>query len=1174
MYRGVEMKKLLLALTLVVLSLHAHGATTETTGVQKLKVNYQAMAIAIDKFIDPELVSHRTNAIRKYNELYDLEGISIDGIKQVCTAGLLDKKECSEFVEFLTQSMRFVDVCKKSPAGEWKTYCINTQDFSFPTDVAQGMLKLVFDIYHGDEVKAGRWKKNSFGSENALKLVCEDAAIDEGTVRCNAPLHKKYLTAKFKSVTKGVGAKNKSNFFSKTKEDLSKKTLTSPELNMDALDFICKMVGGTYSRSNKYAATYQFCQNMNQKHCEPLGQRVNAYFDNLNIRNTYLSGKPACKFTYTNAKTDNKLRSCFGLNSYIYSDATIQASQQIHNYIRKYVNSALNNDLYKFDCADSSKEVFDEKTNKKIGGAIECKISKASNKNDICTMDFIFADTKENSKQWQNAGMQVMSCNVIGGKSTTDGCIGVDQQQCQKIIDIGATQCPLCAKVVWDAQNGLCILPDQAIASAQERDIKNMEQKVEMAVAITLSAATVITTPNPMTVAGFVLVVSGETVAYDARRKMQDFFDKYEKDVSRCVQSGKKPDCAKELLSSGKLNEAIGYSGEYTDKEIRSLNNLVPSLINVIPDNDTFWQWYLDNPDYFDCDEKGVCTLKANAGELHKQKKLGEGMAFAGAIMQLFGAIFHNQLQQISKALGQKVTAYKSINGLANSTDDIMRSADDVIEIAVADHGKAGLRLRNVNALGQKTAIPSKNLMQTMFNGNSALRQTAATYVGLPADKVPGMTKQIIDTYNLSVGSKIWVDLTSGAIHTTRPMALAQGVANATQATSAVANLTNIGPRAGTVASAALLGTAQAVPGAYAIFNVLNEGGEFFLEEEPIEISVAKTVAVPAVVPATTEVVTPVRSVNTTPEPTITPTPLETLPGAPIVADVPEMPTVPTAVTVPTVTPTVPAADVPVSNTTPYVPEKKDHTKTALIAGAAVLGAVGTGVLVGTLVSGGDKSDNASANARTSDLDNKINNIMMSAGAVGFIGNNNEEIRIVPLPTTANSNAPIVSISDKPVVVVEYRNHKFPFYLNQSTMSWAPLLGIGENGGWFNVYPPKPNGSGIGFIDDITQWLNQKLTPSDVMQFVGQNATGVQYPTPRPDAYKIINAEFPNGVIQNNSGTLTPVQQAIYNSNYDIIRTLFKFAQIWANFFYANIYPTSGLLTPYNGFETRIYGVA
>ena len=224
----------------------------------------------------------------------------------------------------------------------------------------------------------------------------------------------------------------------------------------------------------------------------------------------------------------------------------------------------------------------------------------------------------------------------------------------------------------------------------------------------------------------------------------------------------------------------------------------------------------------------------------------------------------------------------------------------------------------------------------------------------------------------------------------------------------------------------------------------------------------------------------------------------------------------------------------PSSNVTPYAVQ--DPRKTGLIATAAVLGAVGTGLLIGGLISNNSDDDSNHKNTgNVSELEQDLNKILENAdSALGFVDGN--MIKLVRLATATGAYAPILNINGKAVAVVNYRGYNLPFYVNSG--SWAPLLGIGANGGWFNVYPVSGK-TGIAYIDAIVDMLNAQLNPAVTAQFVKANHLGLAFPAPGADAYKIINSEFINGVVETYNGTFTPAEQTLYNNNYDKMKKLF-----------------------------------
>ncbi len=218
-------------------------------------------------------------------------------------------------------------------------------------------------------------------------------------------------------------------------------------------------------------------------------------------------------------------------------------------------------------------------------------------------------------------------------------------------------------------------------------------------------------------------------------------------------------------------------------------------------------------------------------------------------------------------------------------------------------------------------------------------------------------------------------------------------------------------------------------------------------------------------------------------------------------------------------------------NITPHATQNKNNT--ALIATATIAGTIGAGWLIGGLI-GKDNDEKSSDVSAVSQISPELDQLMQNAG--GVIGNvNGFDIKLIPLPTTVNSYAPIVDINGKAVIVADYRGYRLPYYMNPVTMRWDALLGIGPNGGWFNTYP-TPSQTGIPVIDSIAAQLTIKLMPMVVSRYVGQNSNDIHFPMAAYSAYQTINAEFPNGVVNVNNGTMSLSDQMLYNSNYNSLR--------------------------------------
>ena len=180
--------------------------------------------------------------------------------------------------------------------------------------------------------------------------------------------------------------------------------------------------------------------------------------------------------------------------------------------------------------------------------------------------------------------------------------------------------------------------------------------------------------------------------------------------------------------------------------------------------------------------------------------------------------------------------------------------------------------------------------------------------------------------------------------------------------------------------------------------------------------------------------------------------------------------------------------------------ERKNNA--GLIAAAAVVGAVGTGALIGALVAGGDDDDEAQQTPQQSEFEIALGAILDKAnGVVGRV-----QLQIVTLAkllTTGGSYAPIVNVNGNAVVVAIYQGQYYPYYLDANTNRWTALHSIDQTTGQIQPYSPYPTGNAV--IDGIGNVLDTELTPNIIRQVLVQNSLGVGFPAPAASAYVIIN---------------------------------------------------------------------
>ena len=804
------------------------------------------------------------------------------------------------------------------------------------------------------------------------------------------------------------------------------------------------------------------------------------------------NGQTVCQISFDAIKERKDLKTACGIDNFEFCRSIqINTNLSTIDYMREHVAKKCNADISDIRC-DSGFKTY-------TGPG--CATTWMAPKDDVVSchyngqqIDFVFDDVNEAFKYVANAGQQAMPC--INSDGTFDGknCVGLDQQNCEAMQKLNTKDCPDCRAVKWDAENKMCVLGSAKFATNVDKAVKigTVAGVAVVAVAATVFSggtaapgawAVVAATANGLVIAGAATQVTSEAVM------TYGVFEPFVKKANLCIQN-KDSACAESLVID-ELNRMQSYSKELNQAEARALDEIFVKLIGMIPNDSKFWTEFVENPEFFDCsvpNDPETCVVKESAQFWQVARTAGNIMMIAGGFMKMMSAI-GTRLVQTQNAVVARVGA-------------------------MPKHG----------TLVMQTATPTNpNFWVTMKN---SIFQSM---------HIPGVTtnSQFVRHMGWKLGQKVFFNPATNTFITALP------------------------------AGAAMTGLIPMVVGAGnelyhspddADFVVVKPGNK----EEPVEPVQPVEPVVPVEPVDPVNPVVPVEPVD----PVVPVVPVEPVdPVNPVVPVDPVNPVVP-VVPVDPVDPVVPV--VPVDPVTPVQPvppvvqptpptsvnishtvEKKSNT--GLIATAAVLGAVGTGFLIGGLV-GKDGDDK---NATTSVVDDKmaqeLDELMRHAGgAFGFITGN--ALKLVPLPTTNGTMAPIVRIGGRAVAVVEYRGHRFPFWVNSASARWEPLLGIGANGGWFNTYP-NPAKADISFIDTIAGQMNTKLSPKTVLYFAGPNASGSNFPDASESAYTIINTEFPNGVVQSFNGGMSPADQMLYNNNYNRIKNLFNTAQIWAVFY-------------------------
>ncbi|MDR2413346.1 MAG: hypothetical protein LBD50_04025 [Rickettsiales bacterium] len=166
---------------------------------------------------------------------------------------------------------------------------------------------------------------------------------------------------------------------------------------------------------------------------------------------------------------------------------------------------------------------------------------------------------------------------------------------------------------------------------------------------------------------------------------------------------------------------------------------------------------------------------------------------------------------------------------------------------------------------------------------------------------------------------------------------------------------------------------------------------------------------------------------------------------------------------------------------------------------------------------------------------------------------NGHGVFLEPLPTVNGGTTPIGNISGRSVVVVNVNGRKVPFYVSSGKAGkdalgipsgqWYPLVGIGDQGGWFNKMPDMLNNS-VPKLDNIVEMLKQKF-PGGALRQAAMSGDDIPYLS--PEAYNVINSEFKKGVVQKllpgniqGVGNMRPEDEPLYNANIELLENLFK----------------------------------
>ena len=695
-------------------------------------------------------------------------------------------------------------------------------------------------------------------------------------------------------------------------------------------------------------------------------------------------------------------------------------------------------------------------------------------------IDYVFDDVNEAWKSYHKGGVSGMECINSDGSFDGRNCRLLGEENCRQLADVLKESCPECDQPVWNGTT--CNLPSAEHAAKIQNSIKIVTQVGVAAVGVALFFI-------PGAQGGAILalnyVAGGLVIAGAAGRVASNLVmqNGIYKDFADAAETCNNETCAKELLNTW-LQKIQSYKKEFTDAEQMTVDELCTYLFDKIPADSDFWLAFMQNSELFD---PVTCEIKTKKQFWQKVRTVSEIAEIAGSLLRIGNLAFQKTTEKVTQKIGEKTMAF----GKGGN-----------------QHG-SWIKVYQINNTSQATAGVSRTLTKNAAKYGTQLSAEVEKNVL----RELGLTKEMLKGARFTAGRKSLKLADGRLIDAVFKMPITT-VKNVSHVTLNLRGLVN--PAWGTLAETGgetMYFESKSGSG-YKVPLCLKQEGPFDPSVEIIDIEEVEEESGSGTGGGTGS----------------------TIPGGgdddtgdgdnPGGGDE----------TVPPEGGTGPVNTVDDNIMYKTIKGKKliapeNNKNKGLVAALVATGVVATGALIGGIVvstskdkSGNDNNVANKAIETDTDLQLITNNIRSGFGYV-----NNNQISLVPLPTSVGSSAPIVVIDGYAVVVVSYAGYRLPFYMNGTT--WAPVLGIGETGHWFNVYPAVNE---IKKMDTIAGILNEKLPPFSVAKYTN-NMGGVSFPVADQKAFAIINAEFPNGVVQ--SVNMTPADQQLYSNNYYLMKS-------------------------------------